>query len=392
MAYEFTALSLLRSALAACLLVLVVAGCTFGPTPTPKPSPSHSPTPTPSPSPTLGPLPSGVTCAGKRDAAAMVLAGNQLWDSTAPSAPVSLCTFAGASQLHFATATEVSFVLDSNKGKLTRLNLETGALSNVALAGAPRSIASHAWSPDGKNLAYWVFTDNVSGGGNNNAYQGFLKAGDAAPQKLTEETVVPGRGVGPGDNVNVRWSPTGNFVAMVNTFFNAPHLQVFRPDATSAFPSLAEVAQVRGTVMAAWGPADLLYYSDANTLRTWTPPDSVSTVGGSNIYYPTVCQGGCAVAYNVVDSSGAPKLHVQSTGFGDSDVALRAVGAFAATGHLWCYAEEMNPAGGLAPPYRRNGKLYDYNLQTKLETQLPLSVTTSDTVLAPEITDVLPRS
>ena len=116
-------------------------------------------------------------------------------------------------------------------------------------------------------------------------------------------------------------------------------------------------------------------------------------MGGADIYYPTVCQGGCAVAYTVRDSnSGAPKVHVQSSSAGDSDVALRSAGAFAASGHLWYYAEEVNPAGGLAPPYRRNGKLYDYNLQTKLETQLPLSVTISDTVFAPEITDVLPRS
>jgi hypothetical protein len=277
-------------------------------------------------------------------------------------------------------------------GQLVRLNLESGTVATSALASPPRSVAAYAWSPNGKNLAYWVFSDNISAGGNDNAYQGFLKAGDAAAQKLTEETMVPGRGVGPADNINVSWSPTGGYVAMVNTFFNAPHLQVFRPDATSAFPSLAEVAQVRGSMMAAWGPSDLLYYSDVSSLRTWTPPDSVSTVGGANLYHPTVCQGGCAIAYTVLDSSGAPKVHVQSTSAGDSDVPLRAVGAFVASGHLWYYAEEPNPAGGPAPPYRRSGKIYDYNLQTKLETQLPLSVTVSDTVFAPDLTDVLPRS
>ena len=178
---------------------------------------------------------------------------------------------------------------------------------------------------------------------------------------------------------------------MVNTLFNAPHLQVFRPDATSAFPALGE--EVRGAAMAAWGPNDTLYFSDEKLLRTWAPPDSVNMVAGPNLYFPTVCPGGCAIAYTVMDpaTSSAPKVHVQSIAAGNSDANLRTVGTFVASGHLWYYGEESNPAGGLAPPYRQNGKIYDYNIQSKVEAELPLSVAVSDTVFAPSITDVWPR-
>ena len=103
MTYKFTALSPARKFLSTGVLVFLavfLAGCSFGPAKsTAKPSPSPSPKATATPPPTPGPLPAGVTCAGKRAAASMVMAGNQLWDSTAPAAPVSLCTFSGAGQL-----------------------------------------------------------------------------------------------------------------------------------------------------------------------------------------------------------------------------------------------------------------------------------------------------
>lgn len=172
---------------------------------------------------------------------------------------------------------------------------------------------------------------------------------------------------------------------MVNTFFNAPHLQIFRPDGGSAFPGLGE--EIRGPVMAGWGPNDTIYFSDQRSLRTWAPPDSVNTTGGVNVYYPTVCPGGCAIAYTVMDTAtaAAPKVHVESIAAGNSDANLRSVGAFVANNHLWYYGEEPNPVGGPAPPYRPNGKVYDYNIQTKLEAELPASV-------AAAISDVWPKA
>jgi len=318
----------------------------------------------------------------------MVLVDFKLYDSTTPTAPKLLCTVAGAQFLRFAGKSEISYRTNTDKGKLVRLDLDTGTATTLDLAAAPKELANYSWSPDGKELVYWVFTGSAAGSN----YQAFLKPTTGPVVKLTEDTPVPGRGCcAYNDNIAVSWSASGAYVAIVNTFFNAPHLQIFRADGGGAFPALGE--EVRGGVMAHWGPTgDLIYFADNSKLRSWAPPDTLTDVTAGSFFDVAVCQGGCALAYTVRDaSSGAPKTHVSSVAAGDSDVNLRSAGAFVTANHLWYYAEELNPAGGLAPPYRKTGKVYDYNIQTKLETELPVSVTASDTVQAPTIADVWPR-
>jgi hypothetical protein len=314
----------------------------------------------------------------------MVLVGAQLYDAATPGKPQLLCTVSGAQATRFATAKEVSYVGRDAPGTLVRLDFASGTHTSLELAAGGKSLGPYAWSADGKNLAYWVLSvvAGQTGGAAQASQQAFLKVGTSAAKKLTEEMPVAVGPAGYGDSLDVRWSPTGKYVAIVNTHLNAPHLQVFLADGSSAFPSLGE--EIRGPVAAAWGPSgDLLYIADQTALRTWAPPDTVTVFSDGQVFEPALCQGGCALAYTLRRPDiGQPKVHVLSLVAGNSDQNLRSGPVFVAPGRLWYFAEEP-AAQDAALPYLRSGKIYEYDIQARLEVQLP--------VTGQSISDVWPR-
>lgn len=287
-----------------------------------------------------------------------------LYDVQDPFHPVTLCTLSNAGHARFISSTEISYAdLRGDSPSIVRLSLGTTAsprpvATRTGLAGP---FSPFVWTPDATTLAYLVET-GIS-------LQLWLKRGEGDAKSVGAPATCLPHGIGPGDEVTLQVSPTGTYLAMVNTLCQGQSLQIRHlPDGVLTYGE-------GGANVAEWDPVvDRLWYHDAKGVMQWTPASTQLVAPGLKWFDPAASPDGQHAAYTLINSStGAPHVEIRDAN-GHVQVLShpnRSWPLYVSAQTLWYYAEQ--PCGGpcparLVPP---SSTLFAYDLATGRETALP---------------------
>jgi hypothetical protein len=303
------------AAIRAGLLALLLAAACGTETPASAAHPASTGSPQATPSPVVTPVPAGFgTVAARCDSTPprdhpLALTGGgggsevRLVDMQDPTQARTLCalTVSNASGLRFINPGELSYVALAGSGQdaaggLVRLNLATGATGLLARWDQSHFGAGlHAWTPDGKALAYIAST------GSTLQLHQVTAAGDRV---LTSLPAVPGRGTSEEDSILIAYSPDGQFLAFVNTFTGSgtgehAKLQIRRLDGSLAFATA-------GGTQATWaGSGATLLWRDVASgpssppIQKWTAAGAATAVPALRWLRPSASPDGRYIVYTV---------------------------------------------------------------------------------------------
>jgi hypothetical protein len=316
-----------------------------------------------------------------------------------PIHPSTICTIGAAGLVRFISDSEIGYVSSSSsndpingKSVISRMSLNN--LKPVPVVSVKGYVMDLAWSPDGSSVAYLLHTeipDSIN--------QLWLKTETAPPRALTPPMTVFGRGGSVDDQILVRFSPDGKYLAMVDTYASkaAPtspdqaNFQVRAADGTLAFvpPSALDAPPTKLSpfvTMAAWShQSDRLYYRDLAGVHRWDPPGTVGTIAaGLTWYSPTVSTDDRYVAYARATGdnalTGQPYVEIRDL---SSNTVRDLAGIRSAP---WFLTETLlleteygpNPQQGPGPRYTQTGSTFVYNLSTNVETPIPVVINPID--------------
>ena len=215
---------------------------------------------------------SGTTATGTPTAAATPTAAPGfrvvLYDS-ASSAPQKLVSLSAGTpaQPRFISDHEIAYIETTNQGTSRIMKMDLATRQPVVDLSASAYVPAFAYKHDGSTLAYLLHNPSTG-----KAALHWRTNGQDTPYALNS---VPGRGVGPDDEVRLQYSPDDKYLLMVDTFVGqqdqAPETGqfiVFRADNTLAF-----VPASTNATHAVWSKqSNRLYYRDASGIRCWSTP------------------------------------------------------------------------------------------------------------------------
>ncbi|MFP5225611.1 MAG: hypothetical protein ACLGH3_08710, partial [Actinomycetota bacterium] len=203
--------------------------------------------------------------------------------------------------------------LDANTISLVQDGTSTAVVKAIDIASRSLSEIDRV---DGNLLAYDIHPDRsvmaalVARSAGQPALELRYLVGERPVQRLS---LIPheGRGVGWDDQIWIRFSPSGDLFAMVDTAASVSEdpqrspLQVRRLDGSLIF----EVGAGRGPTMAAWAPDGSLIFRSDDGVRRWRSGNSSSSRAAaiSNFYDPWVAPNSRFAAYD----TGARSTRVQ---------------------------------------------------------------------------------
>lgn len=290
----------------------------------------------------------------------------------------------------FISATEIGYATSSKPdspvlGVTTIWRMSLKDMKPISVAKLQGGTQDVAWSPDGSNVAAIAYSV-VS---NQSVNRLWLKVGSASPRALTSLTDLYGRGGSSTDEVIVRFSPDGQFLLMVDTYFagHAPkstdqaHFQV-RSVSDGKLVWAAPGALKGGwTTMAAWShTSDRLFYDEASAViqpfgvKTWDAPTKVETLAGGLIWYsPSVSPADRLVAYHVESTTdGKPHVEVRDLASGSVRVLPGLFGGpFLLSDEVMLQVQFVRNTQGVGPAYMSTGKYFLLNLSTNVRTPMP---------------------
>jgi hypothetical protein len=287
-----------------------------------------------------------------------------IYDVQDPFHPQALCTLPNAGQARFISSTEISYAdLSANSPSIVRLSLGTSASPRSVITGPGLAgpFSPFAWAPDSTTLAYLVDTGS--------SFQLWLKRGEADAKPMDAPRPYYGHGIGPGDQVTLKVSSTGTYLALVDTISQGQSLQVWHlPDGVLSFGEV-------GANLAVWDRvADRLWYHDAQGIKQWTPGSTLLVAAGLNWFDPAASPDGQHVAYTLIDpTTGAPHVEIRDANGHVQPLSQpnRSWPLYVSTQTLWYYVEQ--PCTGpcparLVPP---SSTLFAYDIAAGRETALP---------------------
>lgn len=263
-----------------------------------------------------------------------------LYDVQDPFHPQAICTLSNAGHIRFISGTEISYAdLSGTSPSIVRLSFGPSGSPRPVVTGPGLAgpFSPFAWSPDGMTLSYLVDTGS--------SLQLWLKSGVGDAKPIGAPAACAGHGIGPGDEVTLKVSSTGTYLALVDTICQGQSLQVWHlPDGVLAYGEA-------GANLAVWDPvADRLWYHDAQGIKQWTPGSTRIVAAGLDWFDPAASPDGQHVAYTLIDpSTGAPHVEIRDAG-GHVQVLSqpnRSWPLYVSTQTLWYYAEQ--PCTGLCP-------------------------------------------
>jgi dipeptidyl aminopeptidase/acylaminoacyl peptidase len=301
-----------------------------------------------------------------------------LYDS-ASSAPQKLVSIPAGTpaQPRFVSDHEIAYVETTNQGTSRIMKLDLTSRQPVVDLSAPAYVPAFAYKHDGSALAYLLHDPSTG-----KAALHWRTNGHDTTYGLNN---VPGRGVGPDDEVRLQYSPDDKYLLMVDTFVGqqaqAPEtgqFLVFRADKTVAFVPPSGTST--NATHAVWSKqTNRLYYRDASGIRTWDAEvHSVGTlVSGVHWYEPSPSADGRWIVYTTIDALSVPhvKLLDLSTA-GSSDVsaqAPRSHAIFVGANTIFYLEEAPCTTECLGGGYQSTGKILTYSLTTKAESALPIT-------------------
>ena len=300
-----------------------------------------------------------------------------LYDS-ASSAPQKLVSIASGTpaQPRFISDHEIAYVETTNQGTSRIMKLDLATRQPVLDLSAAGYVPAFAYKHDGSTLAY-LLHDAATG----KAALHWRTNGQGTSYGLNS---VPGRGVGPDDELRLQYSPDDKYLLMVDTFVGhqaqAPETGqfiVFRADHTVAFVPPSGTST--NATHAAWSKqTNRLYYRDASGIRSWDAEvHAVDTVvPGVHWYEPSPSADGHWIAYTTIDAQSVPHVTLLDlTNAQSIDVGTqpRSHAVFVSASTILYLEEAPCTTECLGGGYQTTGKILTYNLTTKTESALPIT-------------------
>jgi hypothetical protein len=305
-----------------------------------------------------------------------------------PAKPVTLCSLsAEAGSPKFISATDIGYAISNATPDTVGTVSEIQRMSLIdqrplTVATVPGQVMDVAWSPDGSSVAYLADISSPDGSTGN---QLWLKKGSAPAKALTPLIPQFGRDVSVDDETIVRFSPDGQYVAMIDTYVAGPVPALAKLAAFQVLSvqtgglvwvptgALGAAGKYGGWVtMAAWlHGSDRLFYRDPAGVHIWEPPTAVRTFAAGLLWgSPSISADDRFVAYSVAGTGGKPHVEVR-------DLASRAVQVIAGTiGEPILLSDtvmlewHLAPSTGPGPAYFPTG-LSVLDLSTHVETSVP---------------------
>jgi hypothetical protein len=306
-----------------------------------------------------------------------------------PARPATLCSLsAEAGSPKFISATEIGYAISNVTPDTVGTVSEIQRMSLIdkrplTVATVPGQVMDVAWSRDGSNVAYLADTSSPDGSTGN---QLWLKKGSAPATALTPLIPQFGRDVSVDDETIVRFSPDGQYVAMVDTFVAGPVPALAKLAAFQVLSvqdgglvwvptgALGAAGKYGGWVtMAAWlHGSDRLFYRDPAGVHTWEPPTAVRTFAAGLLWRsPSVSLDDRIVAYSVAGTTGKPHIELRDLTSGSVRVLAGTLGQpILLSDTVMLESHMIANTQGPGPPYFPSG-MYALNLSTNVETPVP---------------------
>ncbi len=302
-----------------------------------------------------------------------------LYDSASSTPQQLVALGAGAPpDARFISAQKIAYADASTPGSTKIISLELGTRATATDVTVTGYVPAFAYSHDGSMLAYLVHDASASG-------KPSLHVRRRGQETTLSLNAIPGRGIGPDDEVRLEYAPDDKYLLMVDTFVGnqgqAPETGQFlvlrTGDNTVAFVPPSGISS--NATMAMWARhSDRLYYRDAVGVRTWDA--GVATVGtlatALHWYDPAASADDRWLAFADVDNRYVP--HVELYDLQSSQVvatmpSARSHPIFITSDTIWYLEEQVCSSECLGGPSQTSGKVLAYSLKSKSESALPFS-------------------
>jgi hypothetical protein len=209
-----------------------------------------------------------------------------------PSNAKNLCRFdPEATSPQFVSATRVAYETASNE--LIEADLASGTTTLIATFGGGLASGQYSVSPDGGSVTYL----------DGNAWHLITAAGNKV---LTTLPAVPNRGVNADeDDIFLRYSPDGQYIALVQTFHTGG-TGATAPDQVRKASDGSLVYSTSGMTMGVWAsvPSRLFFRDSGGAVHRWDPSTGLSAMLPLHWIGPKSSPDGRWIAYTFRDSSG----------------------------------------------------------------------------------------
>jgi len=209
-----------------------------------------------------------------------------------PANAKNLCRFdPAATSPQFVSATQVAYETASNE--IIKADLASGSTTLIASFGGGLGSGQYSVSPDGHSFTYL----------DGNAWHLVTTAGNKV---LTTLPAVPGRGVNPDeDDLFLRYSPDGLYIALVQTFHTGG-TGATAPDQVRKASDGSLVYSTSGMTMGVWAsvPSRLFFRDTGGTVHRWDPTTGLSSMLPLHWIGPRSSPDGRWIAYTFRTSTG----------------------------------------------------------------------------------------
>jgi hypothetical protein len=305
-----------------------------------------------------------------------------------PAKPVTLCTLsADAGSPKFISATEIGYAISNATPETVGTVSEIQRMSlidkrPVTVATVAGQVMDVAWSADGSKVAYLADISSPNGSSGN---QLWLKQGNSDPQALTPLIPQFGRDVSVDDETIVRFSPDGEFVAMVDTFVAGPAPALAKLAAFQVLSAndggliwvptgaLGAAGKYGGWVtMAVWlHGSDRLLYRDTAGVHRWEISGVRTLAAGLIWRSPSVSLDDRIVAYSAAGTTGKPHIELRNLTSGSVRVLSGTLGQpILLSDTVMLESHMVANTQGPGPAYIPSG-LFALNFSTNVETPVP---------------------
>ena len=280
-----------------------------------------------------------------------------------PANAKNLCRFDPAAMSpQFVNATRVAYETAGNQ--LIEADLTSSSTTLIATFGGGLGSGQYSVSPDGGSVTYL----------DGNAWHLVTAAGNKV---LTTLPAVPSRGVNADeDDIFLRYSPDGQYIALVQTFHTGG-TGATAPDQVRKAGDGSLVYSTTGMTMGVWAsvPSRLYFRDSGGTVHRWDPSTGLSAVLPLHWIGPKSSPDGRWIAYTFRTSSGIGGVgffSVQGNSVSNTTPPGRSGVRFLTNDLVWYIGEQACSTcfGGLPAP---TGVTYIYDIAGTAEVVSRLS-------------------
>jgi hypothetical protein len=266
----------------------------------------------------------------------------------------------------FASASTISYIGDAHG--LMRSAL-TGSEAQILVTACNfATIVTWSWSPDGQSFTYVLEPADWSA----HIFEWHLVSA-GVDRVIGKAPAWCHCGNGSEDSsVDVRFSPDGHFVSLVDSFWNGTNLQVRRLDGSLVGTEIAgDPSQQNPVTMGVWSGTDL-FFRDLRGVERWRGGAITLFLPGVSWLHPRASPTGSEIVYSARGSDGLARVYAVDSTNGQSrqlSSQPRTVPMFLTSRYIWYRGERLCGSNepGMCLKTTFTDKTYVFDMQTGTE-------------------------